>query len=204
MEWALIQPANQRRAAIPRLGLDDPTQAVTATDQYMMHHDPFVYFHYVIDNPAECNADVVNLTRLPADLASAATTPNYVFITPNACNDGHEAPCPNGQPGGLTQADSFLKTWVPVITASPAFQQSGLLIITFDEAVGDNTACCGEVPGPYYANGTNPGGGGDVGAVLISPAIAPGTRSITSYNHYSLLASVEDVFGLPGSATRSA
>jgi hypothetical protein len=33
--------------------------------------------------------------------------------------------------------------------------------------------------------------------VLLSPAIAPGTRSTTPYNHYSLLASIEDLFGLP-------
>jgi phosphatidylinositol-3-phosphatase len=186
----------------PIVGTPDNTQAATAQDQYMTHHDPFVYFHYVIDNQTECNANVVNLSRLPTDLRSAATTPNYVFITPNACNDGHDAPCANGQRGGLAQADSFLKTWVPVITSSPAFQQSGLLIITFDEAVGDSSACCNEVPGPYDAsNQIQPGGsgpgGGVVGAVLLSPAIAPGTTSTASYNHYSMLASVEDLFGLP-------
>jgi hypothetical protein len=164
----------------------------------MNYHDPFTYFHYVIDNQAECDANVVNLSQLPTDLQSAATTPNYVFITPNACDDGHDQPCANGQPGGLGQADSFLKTWVPMITASPAFQQNGLLIITFDESSGDSTACCNELPGPGEPQpGLNGPGGGIVGAVLLSPAIAPGTISTTSYNHYSLLASVEDLFGLP-------
>jgi Phosphoesterase family len=65
---------------------------------------------------------------------------------------------------------------------------NGLLIITFDESSGDSTACCNELPGA---------GGGIVGAVLLSPGIAPGTVSTTGYNHYSLLASIEDVFGLP-------
>lgn len=185
----------------PSLGAADYTQTPTALDQYTTSHDPFVYFHYVIDNPAECNVNVVNLNRLPSDLQSTATTPNYVFITPNLCDDGHYATCPNGGAGGLAQADTFLKTWVPIITSSAAFKQNGLLIITFDEAVGDASACCGEVPGPYEAansllpGGTGPGGGG-VGAVLLSPFIAPGTRSTVSYNHYSMLASVEDLFGL--------
>jgi hypothetical protein len=33
--------------------------------------------------------------------------------------------------------------------------------------------------------------------VLLSPFIAPGTTSATPYNHYSLLRTVEDFFGLP-------
>ncbi len=186
----------------PPVGAGDDTQTPTPLDQYTTRHDPFVYFHYVIDNPAECNANVVNLNQLPSDLQSTATTPNYVFITPDLCDDGHYATCPNGGPGGLAQADSFLKTWVPIITSSAAFKQNGLLIITFDEAVGEASACCNEVPGPYEeANSLLPGGtgpgGGDVGAVLLSPFIAAGTSSTASYNHYSMLASVEDLFGLP-------
>ena len=186
----------------PALESPDNTQVATPTDQHATRHDPFVYFHYVIDNQAQCNANVVNLNQLPSDLQSAATTPNYVFITPNLCDDGHDATCANGGPGGLGQADTFLKTWVPKITGSPAFQQNGLLIVTFDESVGDSTACCGETPGPYdQANNIMPGGtgpgGGVVGAVLLSPYIAPGTKSSTPYNHFSMLASVEDLFGLP-------
>ena len=40
-------------------------------------------------------------------------------------------------------------------------------------------------------------GGGRVGAVLLSPFIAPGTVSTVAYNHFSLLKSVEEIFGLP-------
>jgi hypothetical protein len=36
----------------------------------------------------------------------------------------------------------------------------------------------------------------DFGAVLLSPFIKPGTMSEASYNHYSLLASIEDMFRL--------
>jgi hypothetical protein len=143
---------------------------------------------------------VVNLDLLPHDLASAPDTPNYVFITPNLCNDGHDATCAGGGPGGLGQADAFLRKWVPMITSSPAFRgENGLLIITFDEAsTSDTTSCCGEIAGPDSPlPGITGPGGGDVGAVLLSPCIAPGTVTQQPYNHYTMLRSVEDVFGLP-------
>lgn len=191
----------------PILGTADQTEGETATDQYATKHDPFVYFHYVIDNPTRCNADVVPFTQLTTDLRSASTTPNYVFITPGLCDDGHDAPCANGESGGLVQVNAFLRTVVPRITASPAFQQSGLLIVTFDEAsaggpAADSRACCGEKAGPFdAANGILPGGsgpgGGAVGAVLLSPFIAPRTVSTTPYNHYSMLGSIERIFRLP-------
>ena len=66
-------------------------------DQYAAKHDPFVYFHSIIDDRARCDAHVVNLARLPRICASAATTANYVFITPNLCNDGHDAACVDGR-----------------------------------------------------------------------------------------------------------
>ena len=85
-------------------------------------------------------------TRSTTDLASAATTPNLSYITPNVCDDGHDSPCKDGRPGGLTSADAFLKAWVPKILASPAFKADGMLVITFDEAdsgkTDDTTACC--------------------------------------------------------------
>jgi hypothetical protein len=183
----------------PGINMIDGTQKATATDAYATRHNPFVYFHSIIDDTTLCDTHVVGLDMLTKDLASAANTPNYVFITPDLCNDGHDAPCANGQPGGLAQADGFLRKWVPLITNSPAFkEQNGLLIITFDESeTSDASSCCGEVPGP---GSPLPGifglGGGDIGAVLLSPCIAPGTVSQTPYNHYTMLRSVEDLFGL--------
>ena len=38
---------------------------------------------------------------------------------------------------------------------------------------------------------------GRVGALVLSRYVRPGTWSTTSYNHYSLLACIEDVFRLP-------
>jgi hypothetical protein len=185
--------------AHPAVNSQDNTQTATAADQYATRHNPFVYFHSIIDNTTLCDENVVNLDLLPQDLATASGTPNYVFITPDLCNDGHDAPCKNGDPGGLVQADTFLKQWVPQIENSPGFRQDGLLIVTFDEAAtSDASACCGEIPGPGASSpGLSGPGGGRVGAVLLSPCIAPGTVTQTPYNHYSMLRSVEDIFGLP-------
>ena len=185
------------------LNAQDPLLRATVKDQYEVKHNPFVYFHTIIDDGARCDAHVVNLEQhLSADLKSVATTANYNFITPNLCNDGHDAPCVDGQPGGLVSADAFLKKWVPIITHSAAFKKDGLLIVTFDEAdekLGDGSdACCGEqgLPGARYPPGFRGPGGGRIGAVLISPFIRPGTISRTAYNHYSQLRSVEGFFGL--------
>jgi phosphatidylinositol-3-phosphatase len=203
----------------------DLTQKAAPQDGYAARHNPFVYFHSIVDRPV-CSSNVVNLAALKADLAEVATTSNYVFITPDLCHDGHDRKCVNGEnePGGLASADRFLKEWIPLILASPAFRQDGLLIVTFDEAdverrldpaTGkteyevDAAACCDEPPGPNIGTGNKvfamadkgPGvagpGGGRIGAVLLSPLIKPGTVSNEPYNHYALLRSVETIFGLP-------
>jgi hypothetical protein len=177
----------------------DGTQSETAHDAYASRHDPFVYFHSIIDDTELCNTHVVNLDALPQDLASG-DPPNYSFITPNLCNDGHDATCKNGGPGGLHAADLFLQKWVPMITGSNSFvHDGGLLLITFDEAsTSDTRACCGEIAGPGSpAPGILGPGGGDVGAVLLSPYVKAGTVSDVDYNHYSQLRSLEDMFRLP-------
>ncbi|WP_413674741.1 alkaline phosphatase family protein [Massilia cellulosiltytica] len=217
-----------------------PSAAVPKGDQYAARHNPFVYFHSIIDTP-DCQTNVVALDKLETDLAKVETTPNFVFITPNVCNDGHDGDgtgaagkgCINGQPGGLKSADEFLKVWVPKILASEAYKKDGLLIINFDEggAVASQTvtvdatgkqhvtvsyasseSCCNQVGGPnvsyplsltfpvsatmqYDLNFPAPGGG-RTGAVLLSPFIKPGTVSNVGYNHYSLLKSVENIFGI--------
>ncbi len=184
------------------LGSLDQLQIATRRDEYADKHDPFVYFHSIIDDAARCKAHVVNLEELPKDLARAATTPNYVFVTPNLCHDGHDEPCVDGEPGGIVSADAFLRKWVPLIMKSPAFRRDGLLIVTFDEssALGPQmaAACCGEqaLPGASLPPGLVGPGGGRIGALLLSPFIEPGTVSDTPYNHYSLLRSVEEIFGL--------
>ena len=181
----------------PPLNTADMTHAAKPNDQYATKHDPFVYFHAIIDS-AFCHTNVVPLTRLAADLRSAASTPNFSYIVPSLCHDGHDHPCASKEPGGLVSADRFLRQWVPRITHSPAFRDGGLLIVTFDEALAsDASACCNEPTGPNTrAPGVTGPGGGRTGAVLLSSFITPGTVSDVPYNHYSLLRSIEDIFGL--------
>jgi hypothetical protein len=205
----------------------DPTNTAEAADGYTTRHDPFMYFHSIIDSP-QCATNVVNLTKLTSDLKSIATTSNFTFITPNLCDDGHDNPCAiDGKPGGLNRINTFLQNWVPQILNSPAYLKDGLLLITFDESdittasVNGSTetlawsgaTCCGQQPGPNLGafpqtsvinsgaltiNLTKTSFGGDlVGAVVLSPFVKAGTVSSTPYNHYSALASIEDIFGLP-------
>jgi phosphatidylinositol-3-phosphatase len=168
--------------AHPAINAKDQTQAaeapregLSAGDQYAVRHNPFMYFHSIIDQPS-CGQHVVSLHRLVDDLRSVSTTPNFSFITPNLCNDGHDGDgtgaagkgCVDGNPGGLASTDAFLKAWVPRILKSPAYREDGLLMITFDEgdfsppetvtdpqtgkttittrAAGEH--CCGQLMGP--------------------------------------------------------
>ncbi len=199
-----------------------PSASVPAGDMYAARHNPFVYFHTIIDNATLCNSQVVNYSKLATDLASISTTANLTFITPNLCDDGHDAPCANGQPGGLTSVNTWLQTAIPMIMASPAYKQDGLIIINFDEGTYTlsvnssggyvltfpGSVCCGEVKGPNlgsypitsaigsYTLTYGNYGGDNTGAVLLSPFIKAGTVSTVAYNHYSMLRTIEDIFGL--------
>ncbi len=183
-----------------KVGTADPTEGAEAADQYAARHEGFMYNESVIGNQAYCDAHVLSFQPLLSDLSKASTTPNFSWLSPNLCNDGHDAPCANGDPGGLINIDAFLSMWVPEIMHSPAYK-NGLIFITFDEGT-DSKACCGETSGksPSHPNIAQPGmngpGGGRVGAVLLSPFIKPGTVSTVNYNHYSMLRSFEDLFGL--------
>jgi hypothetical protein len=185
----------------PTINTRDTTQSATATKMYAARHDPFVYFHSIIDRKAYCARHVRPLSAMVRDLRHVRTTPNLSYITPDLCADGHDAPCADGRPGGLTSVNAFMKRFVPKILASPAFRKNGVLIITADESDGpqsDATACCGE---GASANSPLPGivgdGGGLIGALVISRWTRGNTWSTTPYHHSSLLASMEEIFRLP-------
>jgi hypothetical protein len=182
----------------------------TVTDQYATRHNPFVYFHSVIDNSALCNSHVVPLGTLTVgtngapdtftghlaqDLSTPATTPAFSFVSPNLCNDGHDATCAGKnvegttttdihgntvQAGGLTAANLWLEHWMPLILNSPAYQSGHMLVvITADEGnIIDSTAGDNEQPGP---NNPNPG----YSPVLNVPAIPPppATPVLTYYQY---------------------
>ena len=202
ISWKGYMEGMTRPCQHPAVGTQDPTQKATATHAYAVRHNPFMYFRNIIGRPAYCRRHVVPLARLAKDLQRVRTTPRLTYITPDLCHDGHDAPCASGAPGGLVSVNRWMQRWVPRILRSPAFQRNGMLVITADEAdspQSDASACCDD-DGPT-TNSPLPGitgfGGGNIGALVISRWTRANTWSPTPYNHYSLLASLEEVFRLP-------
>jgi phosphatidylinositol-3-phosphatase len=142
--------------------------------------------------------------QLFADLSSIKTTPRYSFLTPDQCHDGHDACASNGN-NQLAGADQFLKVVVPAIQASPAYKKDGLIVILFDEGTSD-LVCCGEKKAPNLPSSADNGypipgpvadGGGQTGAILLSPRVTAGSvDAIHQFNHFSYLRSIEDLFGV--------
>jgi len=123
----------------------------TPDDAYVAKHNPFPWFHSLLDN-GDCAEHVVPLAKnLLRDLRSATSAPAFSFITPNNCSDAHDATCkgdnlsggsnaltgrkkaPLNNQGGLYAGDLFLEQIIPAIQASPAYQDGGLIDVTFDE-----------------------------------------------------------------------
>jgi hypothetical protein len=159
----------------PDPGAADPTQQARVGDQYAARHNPFIYFHSLLDL-GDCATNDVDLGQLNGDLGTTTKTPNLTFLIPNLCHGGGNQPCVDGQPGGLVSADSFLRQWVPLILRSPAYRKDGLLIITF----------------------AGPGSGGEIhtGTLLLSRYVRRASTSARPYDAYSLLRSIEDIFGV--------
>ena len=190
--------------AHPALGAGDPTANEAAGGgAYATFRNPFVYFGAIVSSP-QCASDDVGLSALKADLAKPKRTPSFAYIVPDRCHDGNPTPCTAGAPAGMTQANAFLSQVVPQITGSKAYKESGLLVITVDQApatgtFADSSACCGQ---PLFPNAPSktlagtPRGGGLVGALLLSPYIKGGASGEESFNDFSLLRTIEDLFGL--------
>lgn len=155
-------------------GMPSPCFVGDAPPDYRQKHNPFIYYDNVRQNPTRCD-HIVPFTQLAADL-QANTLPDFVWISPNMCHSMHDCDIGTG--------DAWLKTWVSQILASPAWQRDGVLFITFDEGKGP-AGCC-----TYAA-------GGQIDTLVISPLVQPGFASDTPYNHYSLLRTIEEVWGLP-------
>jgi hypothetical protein len=151
-----------------------PCYLGASSGNYAMKHDPFMYYTDIRNNPARCAAHVVPFTQFGVDISSGQV-PNFVWITPNMCNDTHDCPVATG--------DAWLGTVVPRITGSAAFRNGGVLFITWDEG-SSNASCCGDA------------WGGHVATLVISPRSIPGFRSGTAENHYGLLRTIEDGFQL--------
>lgn len=136
---------------------------------YATKHNPFVYYSDIVNNQQLCASHVVPYTQMLTDLKSASTTPNFAFITPNLCNDMHNC--------GIAAGDSWLSKNVPIILNSPAFTTTrSLLVITWDEGNASNN---------------------NVATIFAGSAAKSGFQTNQSFNHYSLLHTIENVWGLP-------
>jgi hypothetical protein len=191
--------------AHPALGQPDPSSAPASSTPYATFRNPIVYFQGLTESPS-CASDDVGIGALGPDLANASRTPSLSYIVPDRCHDGSPGPCPGGAPGGMPAVDAFLEDVVPKIVASKAYKEDGLLVITTDEApssgeLADSSSCCGQprfpnLPPPTGIAASLPEGGGQVGALLLSPFVKPHAVSQEPFNHFSLLRTIEDLFSL--------
>jgi hypothetical protein len=141
------------RCRKPTLGAADPTVA-SPGDQYVNWRNPVVYFGAIAEG-AECEKHDVGFEILTKDLRAKKKTPTLSLIFPDACHSGGEAECEPGAPTGAKGATQLLKTLVPAIMASPAYEEGdGLIMITSAQAPQagehpDPSACC---LAPTYPN----------------------------------------------------
>lgn len=175
---------------------NDPYQGNSTAQpagNYADRHNPFIYFADVIGNDARCRQHELPYTQLASDLRSGSL-PQFGFITPDTCHDGHDAPCAGGQPGGLVSADRWLKQELPPLLGYLT-SHDGLLLVTSDESGVDQGAVAAPGCCSGGAGGVAPGVGGQVGLLALAPGLKAGTVT-TQYDHMSLLRTIEDSFGI--------
>ena len=176
----------------------DPYQgdSTTGAKNYADRHNPFLYFPDVIGDQPRCVAHQRPFTDLARDLKRNAL-PAFSFITPDTCNDGHDNPCAGRTVGGLTTADAWLRAQLPPLLSYLA-KHNGLLVINFDEGgTPSSPQDAAANPAEYSCRScATLGAGGRTGAILVSPRLPQGRTVSTEYDHYSLLRTIEDSFGI--------
>lgn len=169
---------------------------------YAAKHNGFLNFEHVQKDPALAEK-LVDFDALERDLASGHL-PAFAHIVPNQCNDMHGlAPSPATEqdcavgPDLIRRGDRFIGELVARIMRSPAWDGRGnnAIVITFDESDHDAAAgdqgCCGYQPGSLANYG-----GGPIPTIVITNHGPRGVIDPTPYNHYSLLRTIEEAFGI--------
>jgi len=173
------------------------------TALYAVKHNGFMNFKDVQGDPAVAQK-IVGFDALAHDLASG-NVPNFAHIVPNQCNDMHglsganvPADCDYGSGAKLiSRGDLVAGKLVADIMKSPFWSkpENSAIVITFDEndtehPGGHAAGCCGDPKDP-----NNPGGGW-IPTIVITNHGARGHTELTPFNHYSLLRTIEDGFGI--------
>jgi hypothetical protein len=114
-----------------------------------------------------CPSNVVPLSQFDSDLSGEI--PDFVWITPNLCHDEHDC--------SVSEGEQWLSGVVPKIIGSAAWRKDGVLFIVWDEDE--------ERSGPNR-----------VPLIVVAPNLKD-QHTDTHYDHYSLLATIEDRLGVP-------
>ena len=168
--------------------------ALADAGAYAVRHNPFIYYNDIRGNTKRCRAHDVPYSRLASDLASANTTSNFVWITPNLCDDMHSC--------SIVAGDAWLRNNLPAIFRSPAWtHQNSLLVLTFDEGPGGSA-------GEDCLTAAVKDNSCIVVTLLIGSAgrhvKGNGYRSSTYGDHFSLLRTIEACLRLPTLQQRDA
>ena len=146
------------------------TCPMTDAPPYYVKHNPFAFFDDVTS--ANCTSVMRPFTELAGDIANQ-TLAHYNFITPNICNDMHDSCAPTNN--RVRQGDNWLAANLPMILNSAAYQNSGLIVITFDEGTGTSD--------------------GPIGTIVLSPfAKGGGYHNSIHYTHSSMLRTLQKIF----------
>jgi len=148
-------------------GLPSPGWTGPWQGRYAKKHDPFLYFNAVLTKPARRNR-VVPFGQLWRDL-SRRKLPDFALLVPDMCNSMHDCPVQAG--------DAWLARVTRPLLKSPQLKNSVIFVI-FDEGSSDV------------------GGGGETLALALGPTVRSGSRYAPVLNHYGLLRTIEDAWGL--------
>jgi phosphatidylinositol-3-phosphatase len=154
---------------------------------YASKHNPFVNF-------TGTQTDLANMvpdTQLGTDLATG-DLPNYSYVVPDQCHDMHGIGACGDENELISTGDTYIGQLVTMIMNSNVWEQGrNAIVITWDEDDFSDlgkpgTGCCGADPG-----------GGHVVTIVITNSSQQHVVDNTPFNHYSLLLSLEQAFGLP-------
>jgi arylsulfatase A-like enzyme len=172
-----------------------------ALQLYASKHSGFMNFADVQAAPDRAQ-HIVGFDQLDRDLASGEL-PSFALIIPNQCNEMHGLPaapglpadCDNKNPAGLIRrGDAHVGELVRKLQATAARKgaENMAIIVSFDEGTGGTReGCCGVTP-----EAPSNFGGGHIPTIVITNHGPRGVQDARPYNHYSLLRTIEDAFGV--------
>lgn len=137
------------------------------TGEYRRKHVPFMSIASVIHSPARCTSHV-----LPATAFDPTNLPAYAFYSPDMKNDGHDT--------GLRYAAAWLQRFLDPLLVPGRLPPRTVVVVTFDESGGN-----------VVTDSKN-----HIYTVLLGPAVQTGPADTTYHDHFDLLRTVEDDFGL--------